>query len=133
MKNGRLIIALITSLLDEVLIIGVLIWGLPRLGIIIPVPVVVIVVLLFALYATVTFKLGSRILRMKPLAGLTDFKGVTGQVVRTLNPKGLIKIEGELWEARSLDGTIETGKDVVVVNQTGLKFEVKIKHKEKAD
>jgi len=127
MKNTRLIIALVSSLLDEGLIIGLLLWGLPKLGISIPIPITIIIVILFALFAIITFKLGSRVLNMKPLPGLTDLKGVEGRVVKRLALTGFIKIDGELWEARSLEDIIEIGTEVVVVSQSGLKLGVKKK------
>jgi membrane-bound ClpP family serine protease len=127
MKNARLILAILSSLLDEALIIGVLLWGLPKLGVDIPMPVVIIAVILFALFAVFSFRIGTRVLKMKPVPGLPDLIGVEGKVVKILGPKGVVKIDAELWDARSLEGTIEVGAEVIVVAQKGLKLEVKKK------
>jgi membrane-bound ClpP family serine protease len=127
MKNARFILAVLSSLLDEALIIGVLLWGLPQLGINVPMPIIITAVILFAAFAVFSFKLGSRVLKMKPLPGQTDFTGMEGTVVSTLRPKGIVKIEGELWEARSLEGIIEIGARILVVNRKGLKLGVKKK------
>jgi membrane-bound ClpP family serine protease len=128
MKNMRLIIAVLSSLLDEALILGLLLWGLPKLGIDIPIPVIVILMVIFALYAITTFRLGTRILKLKPLAGLTDMTSMEGRVVKTLNPAGLVRIGGEIWKAQSAIGTVEAGVDVIVLAQNGLKLTVKRKN-----
>jgi membrane-bound ClpP family serine protease len=127
MHNMRLIIAIVTSLLDEALILGLALWGLPKLGIEIPLPITIVVMVLFGIYATVTFKLGSRVLRMKPLIGLTDMVGCEGLVTEELKPSGCIIILGETWVAKSLDGNIPKGTLVTVVKQEKLKLIVKRK------
>ena len=132
MKNARLIIAIISSLLDEALIIGLLLWGLPKLGLNLSTPIIVIIAILFALFAVTSFTIGTRVLRMKPLAGLTDMVGVEGRVVKRLTPLGLIKINSEIWDAKSLEGIIEKGTEVIVISQKRLKLEVKRKHSEDA-
>ena len=42
---GRLIVAIVTTLLYELALIAVVLWGLPRLGIYIPIPGLVVLVL----------------------------------------------------------------------------------------
>jgi membrane-bound ClpP family serine protease len=125
MKNARLIIAIISSLLDEALILGLILWGLPKLGINLPVPVTVTIVILFAVFAITTFKLGTQALKMKPLAGLSDMINMDGVVVKRLDPIGYVKIDGEIWEARSSDGIIEKGTNVKVIYQKRLRLTVK--------
>jgi membrane-bound ClpP family serine protease len=122
MKNARLIIAIITSLLDEAIIVALIIWGLPKLGVQLPLWVIIIILLAFAAYAVITFRLGSRILRKTPMPGFTSMIGVQGRVVKRLAPVGFVRIQGELWESRSQTGNIEIGSDVVVVAQSGLKL-----------
>ena len=119
--------AVITSLLDEALIIAVILWGLPRLGITLPIWATVLIVIIFAVYAVIVFRLGSRILYKKPLPGLTDMVGMEGKVTQPLKPEGLVQIEGELWEARTENEPIEKGVDIVVVSQDRLKLVVKKK------
>jgi membrane-bound serine protease (ClpP class) len=123
--NTRLIIAVISSLLDEAIIIALILWGLPKLGIKIPPWVTVLAVLLFAVYAITVFRLGTRILKKKPISGLTDMIGMEGKVIHQLTPEGYVQIEGEIWEARAETGTIKAGTSVVVVSQYRLKLVVK--------
>lgn len=125
MKNGRLIIAIISSLLDEALILGLILWGLPKLGIELPIPITIVIVILFAIFAVATFKLGTRALKMKPLAGLSEMINMDGVVIKRLDPIGYVKIDGEIWEAKSSDGIIEKGTNVKVLDQKRLCLIVK--------
>jgi membrane-bound ClpP family serine protease len=125
MKNGRLIIAIISSLLDEALILGLILWGLPKLGIELPIFITVTIVILFAIFAVTTFKLGTRALKMKPLAGLSEMINMDGVVIKRLDPIGYVKIDGEIWEAKSSEGIIEKGTNVKVLDQKRLLLIVK--------
>ena len=125
MRRGRLIVAILTSLLDEALIIAVILWGLPRLGVQIPLYVTILVCLGFGLFAFLIYIMGSRALLKQPVKGFTDLVEMQGQVVVRLNPEGTVKIAGELWDARSENGDIEVGTRVEVVSQKGYKLIVR--------
>ena len=123
--SGRLIIAIVSTVLEEVaLAVGVL-WGLPRLGIHIPLWVLIIVMLAWGAYAVITYRMGSRALRRKPVVGLPDMIGSKAKVVSPLAPEGVIKIKGELWVAKSAGRRIEAGEEVIVVGQDRLKLAVR--------
>ncbi len=122
MKNARLVLAIITNLLDEAIIVAAIIFGLPRLGINIPLWGTILICVAFLIYAYIFYRIGSTILKKKPLPGLSDMVGMEGKAASKLNPDGLIRIEGELWKARSQSGTIESGDSVIVTGQTGLKL-----------
>jgi membrane-bound ClpP family serine protease len=130
--NARLIMTIFTNLLYEAIIVALLIWGLPRLGIHIPPYGITLVCLAFLIYAVVLFIIGSRTLRKKPLPGFTTMVGLQGQVVSRLAPDGILRIEGELWNARAENGTIEVGSEVIVVRQYGLKLAVRRKQPDNA-
>jgi membrane protein implicated in regulation of membrane protease activity len=125
MKNGRLIIAILTSLLDEALIIFVILWGLPQLGINLPLYIIFIVCAAFMVYAVVFYQAGSRALIIRPVKGFTDQVGLEGKAVNRLSPEGTVKISGELWNARAESGEIEAGTRVIVTNQDGFKLIVR--------
>ena len=123
--NGRLIIAVVTTLLDEAAIIFLLVWGLPKLGISLPVAVLVLIGILWTVFAVVLYLSGIKILRQKPLAGQTDMTGSNGKVIRDLTPEGMVKISGELWTARSTTGNIHKDEKIEVTGQKGLTLIVK--------
>jgi membrane-bound ClpP family serine protease len=123
----RLVMAVISNTLIEAIIVAIILWGLPRLGIHIPLYGLILISVAFLVYAVLSYNIGSRTLRKKPLPGFTTMVGVEGQVVSQLAPEGLVKIEGELWNARSENGPIDAGTDVIVVSQSGLKVVVRPK------
>ena len=123
--RSRLIVAIITSIIDEVVIIAVILWVLPQFGIRLPVWALALIALAFIAWAVLIYRVGSRILRKKPVAGLTDMVGVEGTTATALEPRGYIHISGELWEARAEGERIEPGVEVTVIRQEGLKLVVR--------
>ncbi len=128
--NTRLIMAILSNSLIEAIIVSVILWGLPRLGINIPLYGLILICVAFLIYALLSYNMGSRTLRKKPLPGFTSMVGIEGQVVSRLAPEGLVRIEGELWNARGENGPIDAGTDVVVVSQSGLKVVVRPKQRD---
>ncbi len=123
--KGRLVIAIVSTTLEEVALAAGVLWGLPRLGIHIPLWVLIIVMLAWGTYAVITYRIGSRALRRKPLVGLPHMVGSKGKVVSPLVPEGLVRIRGELWMAETENNNIGTGEQVTVVGQDGLKLTVR--------
>jgi membrane-bound ClpP family serine protease len=122
--TGRFIAAVVTTICEEALIAGVVIWGLPRLDIHLPLGVLIAIMAVWAVNSIIFYRIGSRALRRRPVSGLGSVVGETGRVVNPLTPDGVIKIKGELWEAKSDGGNIGAGEDVMVVEQDGLKVTV---------
>ena len=122
--TARLIYAIVSILLEEVAIVVIALWGLPQLGIEVPLGVLITVMVLFAVFSIFLYQTGSRALRRKPVV-LSAMIGSRGKVVSPLAPVGFIKIKDELWEAESAGGKIGTGKEVMVIEQDGLKLIVR--------
>ena len=123
--TGRLIVAIVTTVLEEAVIAAILFWGLPELGIRVPLAAPIAVMAAWLAYSIFTYRMGSRALTRKQMPGLPHMVGSTGRVVVALKPDGLVRIRGELWLARSVSGDMPPGRDVVVVGQDGLKLEVR--------
>jgi membrane-bound serine protease (ClpP class) len=87
--------------------------------------------LAWAGFAVFTYRMGSRALRKKPEGGLSDMLGMRGEVVRSIDPEGMVRIRGELWKAKSAGRKIDTGAIVTVVGQKGLKLLVEREGKQK--
>jgi membrane protein implicated in regulation of membrane protease activity len=126
--TARLILAIVSLILEEAAIAVIVLMGLPRLGINLPLPALIAVMLLWLVYAVVTYRIGSRALRREPLVSLPDMLGGRGKVVRQLAPEGLVRIKGELWVAKSAGKKIDVGQEVIVVAQDGLKLVVRENH-----
>ena len=120
--TARLIIAIVTTLIEEAAIAAVGLWLLPKVDVHLPLAVLIIIMLAWAGFAVFSYRMGTRALRRKPEGGLADMLGMRGEVVRRLDPEGMIRIKGELWKAKSAGRKIESGVIVVVVGQKGLKL-----------
>jgi membrane-bound ClpP family serine protease len=124
MMTTRLIIAIITTALEEAAIAVAVLWLLPKIDVHIPLFALILIMLAWLGLAVFTYLLGTRALRKKPEGGLSDMLGTRGEVVRSLDPEGMIRIRGELWEAKSAGRKINAGEEVIVVGQKGLKLVV---------
>ena len=125
--NTRLIVAIVTSLIDEIIIIAIIVWVLPRFDIHIPLWGIVLIAIAFVTYAVGSFIVASRILRKKPLPGQCDMVGIEGKVVTRLNPEGFVRVQGELWKSRAEKGPLEPGTEISVIAQEGFRLIVRRK------
>ena len=123
--SARLIVAIVSTTLEEAAIVVIWRWGLPRLGVYIPLAGLIAVMVAWGAVSVITYRMGSRALRRKPVTGLPAMIGSRGKVISSLAPKGVIKVKGELWEAESDGRKIKTGEKVTVVGQDGLKLIVR--------
>jgi len=81
--------------------------------------------IIFIIYAIVEGQ------RRKLSAGIEEMVGKEAVVRTTLNPKGTVLAEGELWTAIAEDSTIEPGEEVIITRTEGLKLWVTRKYKAK--
>ena len=122
--NGRLIIAVITSILEQLLLVAAVLWLLPQFGIVWPLWVLFLLMFLMVFNSVVFYIMGSRALRRKLITGLPSMAGATGFAANDIFQRGIVNIKGELWQAEALDGFIPAGVEIVVVSQEGLKLKV---------
>ncbi len=121
----KLMLTILATLLEEIAIVIIVLLVLPRFGIHIPLPGFIALMAGLGVYAVISYRFASRALRKKPMVGLPAMVGSKGKVVSPLVPAGLIKIGDELWEATSAGRRIDTGEEVIVVEQDGLKLVVR--------
>ena len=121
----RLIWAIVSTMLEEAAIAAVVLWGLPQIDIHIPLWALIVMMVAWAAFAVFTFQKGTQALKRKPVVGLSDMVGSKGKVVNQLDPQGMVRIKGELWEAISVGGRVNAGKEITVVGQDGLKLIVR--------
>jgi len=112
-------------LLEEAALVVIVLLGLPRLGIHIPLPGLIALMVLWLAWSVIIYRIGSSALRKKPIISLPDMVGSRGKVVSPLVPEGLVRIKAELWMAKSADREIDVGAKVIVVEQDGLKLVVR--------
>ena len=123
--NIRLILAIFSTLLEEAALVVIVLLGLPRIGVHIPPAGLIALMVAWGAYSVFIYRVGSRALRQKPMVGLPHMVGSKGKAVNSLAPEGLVRIKGELWVAETEDQNIDTGEQVTVVGQDGLKLVVR--------
>ncbi|WP_306770724.1 NfeD family protein [Isachenkonia alkalipeptolytica] len=73
---------------------------------------VLLIVIVAALY---------RLKKSKVIHGDDEFADIIGIVNDTIDPEGLIKVQGEIWRAKSKDAvTIQEGEKVRILNREGM-------------
>ncbi len=60
--------------------------------------------------------------RRQASAGREELLGKTAEVEITLEPKGVVLVEGERWTAISEKGRVEPGEEVIITKVDGLKL-----------
>ena len=123
----RLVLAIVSTLLEEAALVAIVLVGLPQIGIEIPLEVLITIMVAWAAFGIFLYRMGSRALKRKPLMGLPGMLDSKGKVVSPLAPEGFVRIKSELWEAKSVSGEIDIGEEVTVVGQDGLKLVVRKK------
>ena len=118
--TGRLVIAVVSTVMEEAAMVLAVFWGLPKIGVNIPVWLLVIVMIGWAAYAIITYQMGSRALNKKPMHGPLAMLGRIGKVSLPLLPEGVVRVGSEIWQARAESGHIGRGESVVVVGQERL-------------
>jgi len=87
--------------------------------------VIVIIVVIAVAFITVTTIWGVRAHRRQVAVGREELLGKKAEAKTTLNPKGTVLIEGELWAAASEGEHIEPGEEVIITKVEGLKLLVR--------
>ena len=83
--------------------------------------------IIFVIYAIVKGQ------RRKLSAGIEEMIGKEAVAQTTLDPKGTVLAEGELWTAIAEGSKIEAGEEVTITKVEGLKLWVTKKFKEKEE
>jgi len=123
--RSRLVFTILLTLVEEIAIAVFVLWGLPKLGVRIPLGGVIGMMVGLAAFGVITYRKGSRALMKKPMVGLPDMVGSKGKVVSPLTPGGTVRIGSELWTAKSTGRKIDAGEEVIVVRRDGLKLVVR--------
>lgn len=110
-------LAVTTSLLEEAVLVAIVLWLLPRLGLDIPFCGLVLMMIALAAYNYATYRLGKKALVKKPI--ISPDIGSRGRTVTPISPSGYVRINGELWQASSAT-SIDAGKEIAVEGVEGM-------------
>jgi membrane protein implicated in regulation of membrane protease activity len=122
----RLIVALVTTPLELALVFYVGRYLLPNFSINIPLLALIAIMAACLGWSVFGYRKGSHALRRKLLDNQTSMIGSSCVVTKDLLPNGMVRISGELWQARSAESHITSGTQVVVVGQDGLRLIVRL-------
>ena len=125
MTTARLILAIVSTSLEEVALWVVWRWWLPQLGVSIPFYVLIVVMVGWVVWSAGFFVFVTRTLRRQKIIGLPTMVGSKGKVTEPLTPEGMVTIRSELWQAESVEGDMDKGEEVMVVGEDGLKLVVR--------
>ena len=125
LTRTRLVLAIISTVAQEVAIWAIWEKLLPHFNVIWPRQALIAFMVVWAVFATWLFIFTTNVLNKQAEAGLTSMVGVTGDAASTLDPEGQVRIRGELWQAVSEEGKIEAGEEVIVAAERGLKLTVR--------
>ena len=117
-----LVYSIVVSLLQQVALLVVLLLVLPSVGVVLPPWGVILAVVVLGTVSVVLTRLNLRAIGLKPAC--SPDVGVYGRVVKTLAPRGYVRVGNELWPAASESGVIESGAQVIVVRMEGLRLVV---------
>jgi len=87
-------------------------------GLIVGVVIVIVVSLGLIIWAVVRGQ------RRKVVTGVEELIGRVAEAQTVLDPKGMVLVEGERWQARLDNGKAEPGEEVIVTEVDGLKLVV---------
>jgi membrane protein implicated in regulation of membrane protease activity len=116
--------SIISTVIEEAGIATLMLWLMPIFGIVIPLWVTILVLAGFAVFSYFMYRIGHPTVLYEAVNSPESIVGSTGVVERSLNPKGYVRVCGELWQASGKDGNLEKGEEVIVVSMDGLKLTV---------
>jgi len=114
-RKGFAVYTILSTLGEEAALIALVLWGLPLIGINIPIWALAVMMAALAAYSSIVYWLCQRTLRKKVLVGLEALIGTNGKTKCPLIPKGYVQIKGELWKAVSADTYMDKDEEVIVI------------------
>ncbi len=117
--SARLLAAIISIAIEEGILVAVILFGLPRIGIRLPLFALIMLAVAWAAMSILLYRAGSRALDRKIAVGAEALAGSRGRVVIALEPEGMVRVGGELWRARCDERRMEKGEEVIVQKVAG--------------
>lgn len=112
-------------LFEEAALVAVVLWLLPGFGINIPIWLLIVFMVTWAVYSCLTSRLVAKVIGKAAAVGSEALIGVKCTATKPLTPDGYVRVGTELWRARSMTGNIEAGAEVVIIGINRLTLLVK--------
>jgi membrane-bound ClpP family serine protease len=115
------------ALLDDIAAVALVLLLIWVFDVDIPLAVIIAIGVVLGAFAFIVHRAIVPSLRRKQETGSESMIGLMGEVTQELAPKGVIKVKGEYWQARSSGGNVKVGEDVEITGIDRLLLEVKRK------
>jgi len=119
--------AVLSSILEEILLAAFVLWLLPHFNVNIPLWGLAIMMIALAIYSGVMYRIGRQTFFIRPKVAADNIIGSEGRVTKPLAPDGYVKVQGVLWKAICNESELGVGDEVEVVGMEGLRLIVKPK------
>ena len=126
-SKGKAWLIILVSLIDDIIILAVVFGALWYFKVKLPLWAMIAIGLVLGAFIFIRTWAVLPSLRRKKITGAEGMIGLVGEVVESLTPNGVILVCGEYWQVKSLDGDIEIGEEVEILEINRLKLEVKRK------
>ncbi len=120
-------------LLDEAAAVVLVLLFLWFFRIRIPLWIAIVGALLLGTLAFVVPKVVIPSFHARKVTGSEGMIGLEGQVIEPLTPVGAVRVEGELWKAKSVAGDVPAGETVEIMKLNKLVLEVKRRERPSGD
>ena len=119
MKGKTFVIySIVTNILEQIALVAIALWLLPKLGIDLPIWGLVLIMAAVASYSAWVTVLNKRALDRRPM--LPPDIGTKGRARTPLSPTGYIRVVNEAWPAISTGRAVQPGEEVVVTGMEGM-------------
>jgi membrane protein implicated in regulation of membrane protease activity len=123
-KRSFILFNLATTAIEEAGLLLVLYGILPWFGINTHLWLAAVLVLAWAAWSYLTYRIGARTIDRMPILGAEALVGTRGITTTLLSPTGYLRTGSELWRAHSIAGDINIEVEVVIVAVKGLTLHV---------
>ncbi len=86
--------------------------------------VIILVIVVVVAFIALVIVYGIRAHQQQASVGREELLGKVAEVTATMEPKGMVRIEGEQWAATLEKGRAEPGEEVIITKVEGLKLRV---------
>lgn len=121
------IYSIISTLIEEVIIIAFILWILPLFDVHIPVWGTIIILVVFTGFSYLMYRVVHPTISYQYAGAPENIIGSIGVVESDVDPEGYVKVQGELWRAVVDEGKLIKGDEVIVTGIDGLKLTVRRK------
>ena len=121
-KDWLLVLILLFDEVAAVVLVLLVLWFFK---IRIPLWTAIVIALLLGAGVFITHKVIIPSFHTKQVTGSEGMIGLEGEVIESLTPHGVVRVEGEYWKAKSVDDDIPAGESVEILKLNKLVLEVK--------